>query len=79
MSGVCLFPYLLASLGTANLYAVSCFMFLFGVICMCQGFVHSYGSLVTVRFLLGCAEVPMFPGGTAPCSSLDANNLLTSF
>jgi len=37
-------------------------MFMFGVISIGQGFVKSYGGLLTTRFLLGVFEAGMFPG-----------------
>jgi len=41
---------------------LSACMFCFGLVCMCQGFVQSYGGLLTTRFLLGVFESGMFPG-----------------
>ncbi|KAL2754127.1 hypothetical protein ACRALDRAFT_1049627 [Sodiomyces alcalophilus JCM 7366] len=37
-------------------------MFAFGLITLLQGFVTSYGGLVTTRFFLGVFETGMFPG-----------------
>lgn len=37
-------------------------MVLFGVVTLCQGFVKSFGGLVTCRFFLGMFEAGMFPG-----------------
>lgn len=36
--------------------------FLWGVACMCQGFVHSNGGLIACRFFLGVFEVGFVPG-----------------
>ncbi|SMR61005.1 unnamed protein product [Zymoseptoria tritici ST99CH_1E4] len=37
-------------------------MFMFGVVTLAQGFVTSYGGLLTTRFFLGVFETGMFPG-----------------
>lgn len=37
-------------------------MFLFGLVTVCQGLVHSYSGLLATRFFLGLAESGMFPG-----------------
>ncbi|KAJ6119017.1 Major facilitator superfamily domain general substrate transporter [Penicillium samsonianum] len=37
-------------------------MFCWGIINMCMGFVHSYGALVGLRFLLGIFEAGVLPG-----------------
>ena len=37
-------------------------MFCWGIINMCMGFVHSYGALVALRFLLGVFEAGVLPG-----------------
>jgi MFS family permease len=37
-------------------------MFVWGIINMCMGFVHSYGALVALRFLLGAFEAGVLPG-----------------
>ncbi|KPM43660.1 hypothetical protein AK830_g2876 [Neonectria ditissima] len=37
-------------------------MFIWGIINMCMGFVHSYGALVALRFLLGAFEAGVLPG-----------------
>jgi len=37
-------------------------MFLFGVVTVCQGLVHSYSGLLATRFFLGMLETGMFPG-----------------
>ena len=37
-------------------------MFMFGLVSICQGLVHSYGGLLTTRFFLGLFEAGMFPG-----------------
>lgn len=34
---------------------------IWGTVCLCTGFVHSFGSLVAVRLLLGAAEGCIFP------------------
>lgn len=36
--------------------------FMWGLICMCIGFVHNYTQFVTLRAMLGLAEGGMFPG-----------------
>lgn len=41
---------------------LSACMFLFGVVTICQGLVHSYSGLLATRFFLGVAETGMFPG-----------------
>ncbi|RYO85981.1 hypothetical protein DL766_007245 [Monosporascus sp. MC13-8B] len=33
-----------------------------GIVAMCTGFVHSYGSLIAVRLILGAIESGLFPG-----------------
>ncbi|RYP61424.1 hypothetical protein DL769_007709 [Monosporascus sp. CRB-8-3] len=33
-----------------------------GIVAMCTGFVHSYGSLIAVRLILGAVESGLFPG-----------------
>ncbi|KAI8964196.1 DNA-repair protein rad2 [Daldinia sp. FL1419] len=33
-----------------------------GIIAMCTGFVHNYGSLIAVRVILGVVEAGLFPG-----------------
>ncbi|CAG8957004.1 hypothetical protein HYFRA_00012484 [Hymenoscyphus fraxineus] len=37
-------------------------MFMFGVVCVCQGLVTSYAGLLVTRFFLGVFEAGMFPG-----------------
>ncbi|KAL4863851.1 hypothetical protein BDV12DRAFT_206161 [Aspergillus spectabilis] len=37
-------------------------VFIWGVIMTCTGFVHSYGSLLAIRFLLGLFEAGFLPG-----------------
>lgn len=37
-------------------------MFCWGIINMCMGFVHSYGALLGLRFLLGIFEAGLLPG-----------------
>jgi len=37
-------------------------MFMFGLVTICQGLVHSYGGLLAARFFLGFFETGMFPG-----------------
>lgn len=37
-------------------------MFGFGLVTLCQGFVSSWGGLMTTRFFLGVFETGMFPG-----------------
>ncbi|ANB12519.1 Tna1p [Sugiyamaella lignohabitans] len=37
-------------------------MFIFGIICIAQGFVKSFGGLVATRFIMGAAESGAFPG-----------------
>ena len=37
-------------------------MFIWGIVNMCMGFVHSYGALVALRFLLGVFEAGVLPG-----------------
>lgn len=37
-------------------------MFIWGIVNMCMGFVHSYGALVALRFLLGAFEAGVLPG-----------------
>jgi MFS family permease len=44
-----------------SLYLTS-LMFVWGIINMCMGFVHSYESLVALRFLLGIFEAGVLPG-----------------
>lgn len=44
-----------------SLYLTS-LMFLWGLITMCMGFVHSYQALVGLRFLLGIFEAGVLPG-----------------
>ncbi|KAL1969447.1 hypothetical protein VTN77DRAFT_8885 [Rasamsonia byssochlamydoides] len=34
----------------------------FGIVMLCQGFVHSYSGLIATRFFLGLAETGIFPG-----------------
>ncbi|KIW43288.1 uncharacterized protein PV06_04406 [Exophiala oligosperma] len=41
---------------------LSCLCFIFGLITLCTTFIHSYGSLITMRLLLGLAEGGLFPG-----------------
>jgi len=41
---------------------LSALMFVWGIINMCMGFVHSYGALVALRFLLGVFEAGVLPG-----------------
>lgn len=41
---------------------ISGLMFLWGIINMCMGFVHSYEALVVLRFLLGVFEAGVLPG-----------------
>ncbi|KAM0250027.1 hypothetical protein ACHAQJ_008796 [Trichoderma viride] len=41
---------------------LSILMFCWGVINMCMGFVHSYGALLGLRFLLGIFEAGLLPG-----------------
>ena len=41
---------------------LSALMFIWGIINMCMGFVHSYGALVALRFLLGVFEAGVLPG-----------------
>ncbi|XWW98103.1 hypothetical protein V2A60_006099 [Cordyceps javanica] len=41
---------------------ISGLMFSWGIINMCMGFVHSYGALVGLRFLLGVFEAGVLPG-----------------
>ncbi|KIW15800.1 hypothetical protein PV08_05850 [Exophiala spinifera] len=41
---------------------IACLMFAWGSLTMALGGVHSYGSVVAVRFLLGMAEAGLFPG-----------------
>ncbi|KAI1759338.1 major facilitator superfamily domain-containing protein [Hypoxylon sp. FL1150] len=41
---------------------LSCCILCFGVIMIGQGFVKSYGGLLTTRFLLGVSETGIFPG-----------------
>ncbi|CAM1505060.1 Fc.00g106970.m01.CDS01 [Cosmosporella sp. VM-42] len=43
-------------------FYLSALMFCWGVINMCMGFVHSYGALVALRFLLGAFEAGVLPG-----------------
>lgn len=40
---------------------LSTLMFIWGVVNMCMGFVHSYGALVGLRFLLGIFEAGVLP------------------
>lgn len=41
---------------------LSTLMFCWGIINMCMGFVHSYGALIGLRFLLGIFEAGVLPG-----------------
>ncbi|KAL6864648.1 MFS general substrate transporter [Trichoderma novae-zelandiae] len=41
---------------------LSTLMFCWGIINMCMGFVHSYSSLIGLRFLLGIFEAGVLPG-----------------
>lgn len=41
---------------------ISSLMFIWGIINMCMGFVHSYQALVGLRFLLGIFEAGVLPG-----------------
>lgn len=41
---------------------LSSLMFCWGIINMCMGFVHSYGALLGLRFLLGVFEAGLLPG-----------------
>lgn len=41
---------------------LSSLMFCWGIINMCMGFVHSYGALLGLRFLLGIFEAGLLPG-----------------
>ncbi|KAI5465387.1 major facilitator superfamily domain-containing protein [Mariannaea sp. PMI_226] len=41
---------------------LSTLMFIWGIINMCMGFVHSYSALVALRFLLGVFEAGVLPG-----------------
>lgn len=41
---------------------LSTLMFIWGIINMCMGFVHSYTALVVLRFLLGVFEAGVLPG-----------------
>ncbi|KAK1239269.1 hypothetical protein MKX07_008757 [Trichoderma sp. CBMAI-0711] len=41
---------------------LSTLMFCWGIINMCMGFVHSYNSLIALRFLLGIFEAGVLPG-----------------
>lgn len=41
---------------------ISTLMFIWGVINMCMGFVHSYAALVALRVLLGAFEAGVLPG-----------------
>jgi MFS family permease len=41
---------------------LSILMFCWGIINMCMGFVHSYGALLGLRFLLGIFEAGVLPG-----------------
>ncbi|EGR44156.1 uncharacterized protein TRIREDRAFT_70933 [Trichoderma reesei QM6a] len=41
---------------------LSTLMFCWGIINMCMGFVHSYNSLIGLRFLLGIFEAGVLPG-----------------
>jgi MFS family permease len=50
---------------------------LWGIITMCLGFVHSYGSFVAVRALLGIAEGGLLPGMV--CLSTTCNNRMVFF
>lgn len=34
----------------------------FGIVMLCQGFVHNYSGLLATRFFLGLAEAGVFPG-----------------
>ncbi|KAI8671726.1 MFS domain-containing protein [Fusarium keratoplasticum] len=43
-------------------FYLSGLMFCWGIINMCMGFIHSYGSLVALRFLLGAFEAGVLPG-----------------
>ena len=39
-----------------------CSMTLWGVLTVCQGLVHNFAGLATVRWFLGMAEAGLFPG-----------------
>ncbi|KAH0537605.1 hypothetical protein FGG08_005597 [Glutinoglossum americanum] len=41
---------------------LSACMFMFGLVTVCQGLVHSYSGLLATRFFLGFFETGMFPG-----------------
>ena len=41
---------------------ISTLMFLWGIVNMCMGFVHSYAALVALRVLLGAFEAGVLPG-----------------
>ncbi|KYK58452.1 hypothetical protein DCS_05468 [Drechmeria coniospora] len=41
---------------------ISSLMFVWGIVNMCMGFVHSYQALVALRFLLGVFEAGVLPG-----------------
>ena len=41
---------------------ISGLMFIWGIINMCMGFVHSYAALVALRVLLGAFEAGVLPG-----------------
>src|SRR5512140_1363910 len=41
---------------------ISSLMFLWGIVNMCMGFVHSYAALVALRVLLGVFEAGVLPG-----------------
>ena len=38
----------------------------FGIVMLCQGFVHNYSGLLATRFFLGLAEAGVFPGCELP-------------
>jgi MFS family permease len=44
-----------------NVWLSGC-MFMFGLVTICQGLVHSYRGLLATRFFLGLFETGMFPG-----------------
>ena len=41
----------------------------FGIVMLCQGFVHNYSGLLATRFFLGLAEAGVFPGCELPFCS----------
>lgn len=47
-----------------------------GIITMCLGFVHNYGSFVAVRALLGIAEGGLLPGMVSGPSQVKALRLI---